>query len=463
MAMSSGGLHKSSFGSMYCLSSLLHRSAHQSHNSEMYTEEQIIGKFDDIVLEVNESGKNRYVFSQAKHKKNPINFNLKTFIGDKFQLSKFLNGFQVLKNNFLTKHTLQRGFDDELNSFMDRLVFVTSLESKDIWDMIQKDLRMKLGMSDVSIPLLKLKECVKNAKISNKPIVAEDYYKVIEEYELFTNKLIVMEKTREIFSGISNLELQATNKEIAGFLNHNLNPANNILHVKSDTELVSMQIYRSLSTTALYKDNYIMMKTSFSEGDFERGLKVFEKLESFKFMIIEVDAEDKLFEKFRDQIMQILKNPSKRLIVITDVKSRIIFSKCTSLDLGPVYLKDLNATSVVEVLSREYEFQNFFTNVRLQDFLNGNARRFLRSPIHWSNTSVMPMCEIPSKMLQNASFELASTRSSNNIPNNRFRSFTPNPIMKENGESSSNSRSVFNKVFEIYTFSFRSNLISKKS
>jgi hypothetical protein len=53
--------------------------------------------------------------------------------------------FQVLKKNFIKKKLGQNlgKFDDKLNSFMDQLVFVTSLEIKDIEDHIQKDLQEK--------------------------------------------------------------------------------------------------------------------------------------------------------------------------------------------------------------------------------------------------------------------------------------------------------------------------------
>jgi hypothetical protein len=73
--------------------------------------------------------------------------------------------FQVLKKDF-TNEKMGHGlidFDDKLNSFMDQLVFVTSLETKEIQDKIQKDLREKFKISDVSIQHLKLDNCIKDS------------------------------------------------------------------------------------------------------------------------------------------------------------------------------------------------------------------------------------------------------------------------------------------------------------
>jgi hypothetical protein len=173
-------------------------------------------------------------------------------------------------------------------------------------------------------------------------------------------------------------------------LDPQINPANKILHVKTqeaETEFVSMQIYKKLSTAAINKDTYIMMKTSFSEETFERGVKVFEKSESFKFMIIEVDSGDTLFEKFRSQVEKTLQSPSKRLIVITDVNSKMKFNQqnCSELEHDKFHPKELNFESLDKVLNRQIEFQNFSTtwkelaeedhlknNVLLSDLLKTN-------------------------------------------------------------------------------------------
>jgi hypothetical protein len=74
-------------------------------------------------------------------------------------------------------------------------------------------------------------------------------------------------------------------------------------------------------------------------------------------MIIEVDSEDRLFENFRSQIEKTLQNSSKRLIVVTDVNSKIKFSGCTELKLDPFHPKDLTDASLAEVFNRKIVFQ----------------------------------------------------------------------------------------------------------
>ncbi len=259
--------------------------------------------------------------------------------------------FHVLKNEFLVKFAQRSNFDDILNSFMDQLVFVTSLETKDIHEKIKKDLQTKFEISNVSAQYLKMEECIKNLidpRGNKRQIIIKDYDEIFHEYELFENTLSVMKKTSGIFHADSLLEFQTIHKDIEEFLDPQINQTNNILHVKAqefETEFVSMQIYKKLSTTAVNKDTYIMMKTSFNEETFELGVKVFEMSESFKFMIIEVDLEDdSLFEKFRSQVEKTLQSTanSKRLIVITQVNSKVQFSSCSELKVDHVYPKDLN-------------------------------------------------------------------------------------------------------------------------
>ncbi len=247
--------------------------------------------------------------------------------------------FQTLKDKFLAHFAVQSGFDDNLNSFMDRLVFVFALETKDIRVQIQKDLQDIFKVSDVSVQLLKLEECIKNAFTSrdiNKQKISEcDYQKVLQEYILFESKLVVMEKTSEIPDDTDLVEFQIIKKDIEDLLDPQINSANKILHVKtrqkSESKFVSTHIYKKLSKT-VYKDTYIMMKTC-SEEFFRRGVEVFEKYTSFKFLIIEVDSGNDLFEKYRSQVERALQSPSKKLMVITDVKSNIKFSQCLEVKL----------------------------------------------------------------------------------------------------------------------------------
>jgi hypothetical protein len=193
----------------------------------------------------------------------------------------------------------------------------------------------------------------------------------------------VVERTKTIFDDYLRLEFQISNKTIENFLDLKISQANNVLQIKtqtSETEFVCRWIHSMLSTTA-DKDTYIVMKTSSGDGNFERAVKVFEAEESFKFMIIEVDSEDNLFGKFSNR----LQSSSKRLIVITDVKSGVYFQSSTSseVEVPHIYPKELSQNSLTEVLSRPVYLQNNQTtweqiadevyiknNVLLKDLLN---------------------------------------------------------------------------------------------
>ncbi len=276
--------------------------------------------------------------------------------------------FQVLKNNFVKISPSQdmSDFDIKLNSFMDRFVFVTSLEIKDIQELIQKDLKMKLNISDTSTQYLKLQNCIKNS-IKNKDsamqkLTNDEYERVFKEIELFEDKMLVIRTTKTIFDDDSRLEFQISNKTIEDFLDLQISQTNNILHVKTqalETEFVCMWIHLKLSTTA-DKDTYIMMKTSFGGENFGRGVKVFEVAESFKFLIIEVDSENHLFGKYNNRLTNCLQNSIKRLIAVTDVKSGVNFKNCRSLEekVPHIYSKELSQDSLTKVLSRPVYLQN---------------------------------------------------------------------------------------------------------
>jgi hypothetical protein len=144
--------------------------------------------------------------------------------------------FQVLKNEFPVKFAQRNNFDDNLNSFLDQLVFVTSLETKDIQEKIKKDLQTRFKISDVSDQYLKLENCIKdiftNRNIQRPRITRTDYGRVLNEYDLSANKLSVMEKTSGIFDVDSLLEFETTHKDIEEFLDPQISQINKILHVK---------------------------------------------------------------------------------------------------------------------------------------------------------------------------------------------------------------------------------------
>jgi hypothetical protein len=454
MAMASGGVQGGSQGIDYQLDLLL-LCAHQSIKSgikfELLTELTNVGKFDDIVLKINENGTIRYFFGQAKHRVKASFLSFKTLMESKnFKLSKYFdswheilnqtqfengektiliitnsqlytkqtlqNGlvkidsddqmsslyfvenksndlifkdvgkrykfpdsaafpderqavFDVLKNDFLNNNSSQdmSDFDLKLNSFMDRLVFVTSLEIKDIQGLIERDLQEKHKVMDVSIQHLKLQNCIRSliTDRSNQlqKITKDVYEKVFIEYELFEDKILVIERTtKTIFEDDSRLEFQINKNFFEDFLDPQINQTNNILHVRtqaSETEFVCMWIHSMLSTTA-DKDTYIVMKTSFGDRIFGRGVKVFEAEESFKIMIIEVDAEESLFEKYSNRFKNCLQNSTKRLIVITDVKFGVKFEKCSSseVEVPHIYPKELSQNSLIKVLNHSVYLQH---------------------------------------------------------------------------------------------------------
>jgi hypothetical protein len=102
MAMNPGGIQDTYMGIEYQFSLLL-LSAHQSHASgikfKLSTEQRNIGRFDDIILQIDEGGKIRYFFGQAKYKKTAGVLEFKTFIADKkFQLSLYFESWDEILN-----------------------------------------------------------------------------------------------------------------------------------------------------------------------------------------------------------------------------------------------------------------------------------------------------------------------------------------------------------------------------
>jgi hypothetical protein len=100
MAMTSGGVQDSSLGIDYQLDLLLlcaHQSDVQKIKFELSTEQANAGKFDDIVLTINENGKIRHVFGQAKHRVKAGYLLFKTLMENRiFKLSKYFDSWREI-------------------------------------------------------------------------------------------------------------------------------------------------------------------------------------------------------------------------------------------------------------------------------------------------------------------------------------------------------------------------------
>jgi hypothetical protein len=114
-----------------------------------------------------------------------------------------------------------------------------------------------------------------------------------------------------------------------------------------------------------------------SDEMFNRSVKVFEAEESFRFMIIEVDSQDDLFEHHKNCLLQTLQSPSKRLIVITDENSEIKFENHNHLkiEVPHIYPKVLTQHSLDQVLNRPVTLQNYPTTwkaIAQEDFIKNH-------------------------------------------------------------------------------------------
>jgi hypothetical protein len=272
-------------------------------------------------------------------------------------------------------------FNQQLSSFMDKLIFVTSLEIEDIENKIREDLKIAHSMNDVSFQYSNLANGIVDLVTTRGknviPITLQDYENVSEKYKIWNDTLLVISQTCRFFENTRLiLEIQV-NKNIVEFLNLDTSQPSNILHIKtqkSETKFVSMQIYSVLSRANKSKDSYIMMRTSFDEASFERGMKVFERAASFQFMIIEIDSDESLSEVY-SCVAQILNNPSKRLIIINDQKNIIKIKRSQELDLPHIYLKNLEKDILNKILNSEVSLQNFRTkwvNLANKDYFENN-------------------------------------------------------------------------------------------
>jgi hypothetical protein len=157
------------------------------------------------------------------------------------------------------------------------------------------------------------------------------------------------------------LEFQTKNEEIEKFLDPKVNQASNILHItteKSETKFLYMQIQSLMSTADEISTPYIMLKTSLSEKEFENGMKAFV---GDRLLVIEVDSEDICFGKYKEQLIEMSQKSSRRLIVISEVSSKIQFENYPILKyFAPhLYPKDLTKDSLIKVLNSEVTFQNY--------------------------------------------------------------------------------------------------------
>lgn len=68
---------------------------------EIWTEDEIADKFDDLLFKYSNGGETRYTFLQAKHKVIEKTFELSTLFADKnFNLYKYYSSFEQIGANF---------------------------------------------------------------------------------------------------------------------------------------------------------------------------------------------------------------------------------------------------------------------------------------------------------------------------------------------------------------------------
>jgi hypothetical protein len=103
MARISGGIQDSSLGIKYQLDLLLlcaHRLAETTIEFELVTEQEKIGKFDDIVLKMEENRKIHYIFGKAKYRVRPFDLGFTALMdNNNFKLSKYFESWlEILKH-----------------------------------------------------------------------------------------------------------------------------------------------------------------------------------------------------------------------------------------------------------------------------------------------------------------------------------------------------------------------------
>jgi hypothetical protein len=293
------------------------------------------------------------------------------------KMSQIENKFRNIFNRTVDQSNLTRNqneSDDAINQFLNKLLYVTNLKTKDLQNQINLNLGKTFKQGDIKIISVIVENRVKDFFMGGKykELTRKDFDKILSE--------IASEEVNkwkdESFKTI--LYFKSIQQGVTDFLKNTDANQPRILRVQSSKEETHFAAMRVLSN---FPGLLIYLNSNFNKEDFEQGIIFFENLESYKLLLIEL-YEDTLqvFKDHEAKLESILQHdPSKKLVLIGDAKLQVNFQNIQTLNENESCLTDLADDSKDEILDEKIQFQNQETTWR--EVLDGHDLDALEIPL----------------------------------------------------------------------------------
>jgi hypothetical protein len=249
--------------------------------------------------------------------------------------------------------------DCAIDEFLNKLLFVTKLETEDLQVEIHSQLREIFKWENIDGISAKVERSLKTWFMNrhNKELRIGDFENFITE--IATPKLINLRD--ETFWDM--LQFKSILPDAKDFLCRNNPNLRRILHLQTTEDEIPFAAMRVQSN---FSEGLLYLKTSYSVEDFEQLVIFFEKFSCYKLLIIEIYKDTfqvyNFLETYMESILQ--NNPSKKLVLIGEVNLTINLPNIERLTEKESYFTDLTVGSQSQILDEKIRFQDRETTWR---------------------------------------------------------------------------------------------------
>jgi hypothetical protein len=278
------------------------------------------------------------------------------------KIQQIQNKFPNIFNRNIDRSQLianQNESDRVINEFLNKLLYVTNLKIENLQYKIKWQLRETFKLGNVKDISLSVESNIRKLFMSGrkKELTKKEFGKFLSECASGEVKKWKDESFRDM------VYFKSIQRETEDFLSNADPNQSKILRLQTseeETHFAAMRIFFYIL------DQLVYLKSSFAVEDFEQGIIFFEKLESYKLMIIEL--YENTFQTFRNHeviLQNILQtNPSKKLVLIGEAKLQVIFQNMQTLSENESCFTDLITGSQDRILDENIRFQNQETTWR---------------------------------------------------------------------------------------------------
>ncbi len=218
------------------------------------------------------------------------------------------------KKNDITRDTLVKTFqtNEGIDDFMNKFLLVTNYTMEDINKELFAIFKKEYNLWDISVIYNKFIAEITNYVIGLKPY---DNVKLCNEYNL--NKILENTKSVLLSAQTVGRNLHIKSESAIEFKNlQDITMIDRILFMRTEvgeTQFVRSKFFQANKKNPL--DTYILLQSSFSEDDLDKGLELFKSSKTYNLCMFEICSKESC-TAIVSRLTAIAKNyPSKKLIV----------------------------------------------------------------------------------------------------------------------------------------------------